>query len=156
MSRKDRIEHALRDELSALIRDVRDPRVASAGVVGVSKVECSNDFQVATVFVSIYGDDRAATRVIAGLTAATGFLRGPLGRRLQLGRPPELRFVHDRSAEMSLRLTDVVREDAAKAAAAGRGEPPAAATDEPADTDGIDDADVASDDPDLASDRPGS
>ena len=120
MSRKDRVEHALRDELSALIREVKDPRVTAAGLVGVARVECSPDFQVAHVFVSIYGDDRTADKVIAGLTAAAGFLRGPLARRLQLGRPPELRFVHDRSAEMSLRLTDVVREDAAKAAAVGR------------------------------------
>ncbi|MBP8807805.1 MAG: 30S ribosome-binding factor RbfA [Kofleriaceae bacterium] len=120
MSRKDRVEHALRDELSALIREVKDPRVTAAGLVGVARVECSPDFQVAHVFVSIYGDDRTADKVIAGLTAAAGFLRGPLARRLQLGRPPELRFVHDRSAEMSLRLTDVVREDVAKAAAVGR------------------------------------
>lgn len=120
MSRKERVEHAMRDELATLIRDVKDPRVAAAGMVGVAKVECSSDFQVANVYVSIYGDERAVAKVLAGLGAAAGFLRGPLARRLHLGKPPELRFVHDRSAEMSLRLSDVVREDAAKAAAAGR------------------------------------
>lgn len=149
MSRKDRVEHALRDELSALIREVKDPRVTAAGLVGVARVECSPDFQVAHVFVSIYGDDRTADKVIAGLTAAAGFLRGPLARRLQLGRPPELRFVHDRSAEMSLRLTDVVREDVAKAAAVDRTGPLGGAdvVEEAADAadDAVDAADTADD-----------
>ena len=151
MSRKDRVEHALRDELSALIREVKDPRVTAAGLVGVARVECSPDFQVAHVFVSIYGDDRTADKVIAGLTAAAGFLRGPLARRLQLGRPPELRFVHDRSSEMSLRLTEVLREDADKAAAAGRADevpPPGPVRKTPAPVVTEDDADD-----DAAADR---
>ncbi|MEZ4402709.1 MAG: 30S ribosome-binding factor RbfA [Kofleriaceae bacterium] len=121
MSRKDRVEHAMRDELAQLIaREVHDPRVTAAGVVGVAKVECTPDFSVARVYVSIYADDAAAAKAMAGLKAAAGFLRGPLGRRLHLGRPPELRFLHDRSAEIAEQLTAVVREDAAKAAAAGR------------------------------------
>lgn len=121
MSRKDRVEHAMRDELAQLIaREIKDPRVSAAGVVGVARVECTADFSVAKVYVSIFADDAVASRAMAGLEAAAGFLRGPLGRRLHLGRPPELRFVHDRSSEMSLRLTEVLREDADKAAAAGR------------------------------------
>lgn len=127
MSRKDRVEHAMRDELATLIaREVKDPRVSAAGVVGVARVECTPDFSVAKVYVSIFADDAVAAKAIDGLKAAAGFLRGPLARRLSLGRPPELRFVHDRSAEMSLRLTEVVREDAAKAVAAGRDDVPAA------------------------------
>lgn len=151
MSRKDRVEHAMRDELATLIaREVKDPRVSAAGVVGVARVECTPDFSVAKVYVSIFADDAVAAKAIDGLKAAAGFLRGPLARRLSLGRPPELRFVHDRSAEMSLRLTEVVREDAAKAVAAGRDDVPAAppvhtpAPAEPADdaapTDEADDA----------------
>lgn len=121
MSRKDRVEHAMRDELAQLIaREVKDPRVTAAGVVGVAKVECTPDFAVAKVYVSIYADEAVAAKAIAGLKTAAGFLRGPLARRLNLGKPPELRFFHDRSAEMALKLTAVVREDAAKAAAAGR------------------------------------
>ena len=39
MSRKDRVEHAMRDELATLIaREVKDPRVSAAGVVGVAMV----------------------------------------------------------------------------------------------------------------------
>jgi ribosome-binding factor A len=121
MSRKERVEHAMRDELAQLIaREVKDPRVTAAGVVGVSRVECTPDFSVANVYISIYAADAVAAKAIAGLEKAAGFLRGPLARRLHLGRPPELRFHHDRSSEVSLQLSQIVREDQAKAAEAGR------------------------------------
>ena len=121
MSRKDRVEHAMRDELAQLIaREVKDPRVTAAGVVGVSRVECTPDFAVANVWISIYATDAVAAKAMAGLKTAAGFLRGPLARRLHLGRPPELRFHHDRSSEVSLQLSQIVREDQAKAAAVGR------------------------------------
>lgn len=111
----------MRDELAQLIaREVKDPRVTAAGVVGVSKVECTPDFSVANVWISIYASDAVAAKAIAGLKTAAGFLRGPLARRLHLGRPPELRFHHDRSSEVSLQLSAIVREDQAKATEAGR------------------------------------
>ena len=121
MARKDRVESALREELATLIaREVKDPRVSAAGLIGVTRVECTQDLSVARVYVAIYADDAKAKKVLAGLEASAGFLRGPVGRRLNLQRPPELRFVRDESAELNLRLTSIVREDEAKAKAAGR------------------------------------
>jgi ribosome-binding factor A len=126
MSRKERVESAIREGLSELIsREVKDPRVQAAGVLGVSKVECTPDLSVARVWISIYSrsgtdDDKVAAKAIAGLRAAAGFLRGPLGRRLQLQRPPELRFEHDVTAVMSQKLRDIVKEDEAKAKESGR------------------------------------
>lgn len=121
MSRKERVEHAMRDELALLIaREVKDPRVTAAGVVGVSRVECTPDFAVADVYISIYAADPVARKAMQGLETAAGFLRGPLARRLHLGRPPELRFHHDRSSEVSLQLSQIVRDDQARATAAGR------------------------------------
>jgi ribosome-binding factor A len=81
-------------------------------------VELNDDLSVARVYVSVFGQDPDKT--LAGLTAAAGFLRGPLGRRLRLQKPPELRFIHDDSAGIARKLTDIVREDEAKARAAGR------------------------------------
>ena len=121
MARKDRVESALREELATLLaREVKDPRVAAAGLVGVTRVECTPDLSVARVYVSIYADDAVAKKALAGLAASAGFLRGPVGRRLNLQRPPELRFVRDESAELNIRLASIVREDEAKAREAGR------------------------------------
>jgi ribosome-binding factor A len=122
VGRKERVESAIRDGLSDLIaREVKDPRVQAVGVLGVSKVECTSDLSVARVWISIYtDDDKVAAKAIAGLRAAAGFLRGPLGRRLQIHHPPELRFEHDVTAVMSQKLRDIVKEDEAKAKESGR------------------------------------
>ena len=130
MSRKERVESAIREQLADLIaREVKDPRVQAAGVLGVSKVECNKDLSVAQVWISIYSDDaKVAEKALAGLRAAAGFLRGPLGRRLQIHHPPALRFEHDVTAVMAQKLRDIVKEDEAKARESPRGELP---TDDP-------------------------
>ena len=111
--RKARVEEALRGVLAELIdRDVRDPRVKGKGLVGVTRVECNVDLSVARVYVSVFGQD--AEKAIAGLVAAAGFLRGPAGRKLNLSRPPELRFFHDESAVVARQLREIVAEDEEK------------------------------------------
>lgn len=116
-----KVGDAIRDALSEMIRrEVKDPRVTAAGVVTITRVEMNVDLSVALIWTSIYGDDRVAEKAIAGLTAAAGFLRGPLARRLRLGRPPELRFVRDTGLAFGHELTQIVRDDEARARAAGR------------------------------------
>jgi ribosome-binding factor A len=127
VGRKERVESAIREVLAELIsREVKDPRVHAAGLLGVSKVECTPDLSVAKVWISIYADDKVAKKALDGLTAAAGFLRGPLGRRLNLVRPPELRFARDVTAEMAIKLRGIVQEDEAKARAAAADAPAAA------------------------------
>jgi ribosome-binding factor A len=97
--------------------------VHAATLVTISRVELNVDLSVAMVYVSIVGGDPAA--VLAGLAKAAGFLRGPVGRKLNLQRAPELRFVADPSIDMSEKLAAIVRDDEERARAAGRttGEP---------------------------------
>lgn len=134
--RKQRVEHGLRDVLTELIaREVRDPRVRAAQLITVTRVELNVDLSVATVYVSIIGDDRAIDGVLAGLAKAAGFLRGPAGRKLNLQHAPELRFRRDVSIDVSEKLAAIVRDDEARARAAGRDpaappEPPAPPSDD--------------------------
>lgn len=128
--RKQRVEHGLRDVLTELIaRDVRDPRVRAATLITVTRVELNVDLSVATVYVSIIGDDATAAGALAGLAKAAGFLRGPAGRQLHLQHAPELRFRRDVSIDMSEKLAAILRDDEDRARAAGRtpGEPSGAA-----------------------------
>ncbi len=119
--RKARVEHALKEALQAAIStDVKDPRVRAAALVTVSKVEMNVDLAVANVYISVVGDDAVADGVVAGLKKAAGFLRGPIGRELNMQHAPELRFMLDVSVDMSAKLAAIVREDEAKARAAGR------------------------------------
>ena len=120
-ARKARVEHALKEALqSAITNDVKDPRVRAATLLTVNKVELNVDLSVANVYISVVGDDATADGVIAGLQKAAGFLRGPIGRELNLQHAPELRFSHDVSIDVSEKLAAIVKEDEERARAAGR------------------------------------
>lgn len=132
--RKQRVEHGLRDVLTELVaREVRDPRVRAATLLTITRVELNVDLSVAMVYVSIVGGDAAGA--LAGLGKAAGFLRGPVGRKLNLQHAPELRFVADASIDMSEKLAAILRDDEERARAAGRqvGEPAPERATEPAD-----------------------
>jgi len=121
-ARKAKVAEAIRDTLSQMIaREVKDPRVAAAGVLSITQVEMNADLSVANVYVSVYGDEKVANGAIAGLKSSAGFLRGPVARALRLARPPELRFHRDTGLAFGLELTKIVREDEERARAAGRG-----------------------------------
>jgi len=120
-NRKAKVADAIRDTLSEMIaREVKDPRVAAAGVVSITHVELNADLSVANVYVSVFGDQKALDGAVAGLDRAAGFLRGPVARRLGLARPPELRFRADTGLAFGMELTRIVRDDEARAKAAGR------------------------------------
>ncbi len=45
---------------------------------------------------------------LEGLQRATGFLRGRLGATIKIRHVPDLRFVHDDSAEQSVRISQLI------------------------------------------------
>jgi ribosome-binding factor A len=95
-----------------LIEQLRDPRLGS--LVTISHVDVSSDLQHATVRVTVLGDEAHQREAMDGLTAAAGYVRRELGRRLQLKRTPELRFVLDeaiREGDQVLALLDTIRDE---------------------------------------------
>lgn len=121
-NRRQRVANAMRPVLAEFIaREVKDPRVHAAGLVSVSQVELNRDLSVAFVYVSFLAsdDERAVTQAMAGLTAAAGFLRGPVGRRLKLQRAPQLRFMRDPRAAFGERMREIIRDDTMRAQASG-------------------------------------
>lgn len=111
MSRAERVAGTIREALVELIRDeLKDPRVAAAGLVTVTEVRLSPDLRYADVSVSFVGKEGAPAAALKGLQRAAGFLRGELGRRLDLRHAPELRFHHDRSAEKRAEIDRLLKE----------------------------------------------
>ena len=97
--RVDRVAALIRRETSELlINGIRDERVHQ-GMVSITNVEVSGDLQHCKIFVSIFGEQGAQQNVLEGLKAASGFLRGELGRRLQMRRAPDVVFQLDRGLE---------------------------------------------------------
>ena len=107
MSRRtERINQFLREEISELLRQAKDPRLDS--FVTVTEVCISPDLRHAKIFVSILGDEKEQERVLTGLAAASGFLRRQLAPRLTMRFVPELAFLRDDSIERGSHLLQLI------------------------------------------------
>lgn len=105
--RMRRVNEALREVLSEAIPELKDPRI---GFVTVTGVEATEDLKQATVYVSVYGSERARERTLAGLAAAHGFLQARINRELSLRRTPQLTFEYDPSVERGVRISKLIDE----------------------------------------------
>lgn len=90
------IRHALADILSR--EAFRDPDLTGV-IITVGEVRCSPDLKHANIFVTPLGDEteEGRARLAAALTRAAGFLRGRLGREIDMKFTPELHFIADAS-----------------------------------------------------------
>ena len=90
------VRHALTDILSR--EAFRDPDLEQVKIT-VGEVRCSPDLKHANIFVSPLGDDseEGRTKLANALNRAAGFLRGRLGREVDLRYTPELHFIADKS-----------------------------------------------------------
>lgn len=103
-----RVSELIKREVSQmLLTDIKDDRVG-AGMVSVTDVDVSGDLQHAKIFVSIYGTPEAKAETMAGLKAATGFVRSELGQRIRLRRTPEIVFLEDNSLERGDRILSLL------------------------------------------------
>jgi ribosome-binding factor A len=76
--------------------------------MSVSDVECSKDFDVATVYVTALLPDTAAEGVKA-LKAMAKDLRTQLSKIMRVRRVPELRFKYDDSVDRGERIDALLR-----------------------------------------------
>jgi ribosome-binding factor A len=105
-NRKDRVADQIQRELAMLIQfDVKDPRI---GMVTITAVEVSREFEYARVFFTVLGDAAVREATIKGLMHAAGFLRRELAHRLKLRTTPELQFVYDQSIENAAKMSELI------------------------------------------------
>jgi ribosome-binding factor A len=104
--RSRRIEAGLQRVLSELLRrEVNDPRVGSITITGV---RVSPDLGHAKVFYMPFDGTRDAGDLQAGLDRAAGYLRGMVGRELNLRVAPEIHFRPDEQLAAGMRLTALI------------------------------------------------
>ena len=107
-NRIGRINEEIQREMSSIIRTVKDPRVADAGMVSVTAVETTPDLKYAKIYISAL-DKSASAQVLKGLKSASGYLRRELGQALNLRNTPELTFVRDDSIDKGAHILDMLR-----------------------------------------------
>ena len=107
--RTERVSNLIRQEISELLRQqINDPRLNS--FISVTKVSTSPDLSHAKVFVSTFGDEASKSEISQGFTAASGFLRRELARRLRLKHIPELSFHFDDSIERGAEVLRLIEQ----------------------------------------------
>ena len=108
--RISRVASLIQQEVSQMVlHEIKDDRVG-AGMVSVTDVDVSGDLQHAKIYVSIYGTEEARAETMAGLKAATGFVRRELGQRIRLRRTPEVVFIEDRALERGDRMLALLNQ----------------------------------------------
>lgn len=111
-SRPDRVGDQIRQEITTLLmRSVQDPGI---GFVTITRVTVTPDLQLARIFYTVIGDEKAAKATAAALERVKPFLRRQIAQRIQLRRAPELEFRYDQSiADLDNveRLLQQVREE---------------------------------------------
>ena len=107
--RPDRVGEQIRDILSEVLTrgDVHDPGI---GFITLTRVQVTTDLQLARVFYTTLGDQKARTETSRALQRATGFFRRQVGARLQLRRVPELEFRFDESIANQDRIEQILRD----------------------------------------------
>jgi len=106
--RPEQVAETVRQVIAdAVLQEIRDPRV---GFVTITHVQVTGDLSVATVRVSVMGDEAGRAAALEGLESAAGFLRSRVSKALATRVVPELRFELDRGLEHAARINRILGE----------------------------------------------
>lgn len=99
----------IRREVSAILRELKDPRVSGC-MLSVVRAEVTNDLSYCTVYVSAMEGMETAENAVKGLKSAAGYVRRELGNRLKLRHVPEMIFKATDSIEYSANISRILHD----------------------------------------------
>ena len=107
-NRMARVDEELKREVSNIINyEVKNSNVT--GMISVTKVKTTPDFKYAKVSVSII-NSKNVKQTLAGLKAASGFVRSRLAEKMNLRITPEIVFELDESLVYGERIDKILQE----------------------------------------------
>ncbi|MDO5560440.1 MAG: 30S ribosome-binding factor RbfA [Oscillospiraceae bacterium] len=101
-----RLAEDIKRELTAIIRELKDPRIAE--FLTVVRVDLSNDLSHCKVYISSFGGIEKAQQSVKGLESASGFIKRELFSRLKMRKCPDLKFIADNSIERSSEINKII------------------------------------------------
>ncbi|MEE1281658.1 MAG: 30S ribosome-binding factor RbfA [Acutalibacteraceae bacterium] len=105
--RMGRTTEDVRRELTAILREMKDPRVSDA-MISIVRVEVTNDLSYCSVYISsMYGMEKSKEAAKA-LKNAAGYIRKELGHRLKLRHVPAPLFYATDSIEYSANINKLL------------------------------------------------
>ena len=102
------VRHALVEILAR--EEFRDPALQGIAIT-IGEVRCSPDLRHANIFCSALGKSGKAEmeEIATALNRAAGFLRGRLGREIEMKFTPQLHFIADHSYDEANEMNAVFR-----------------------------------------------
>ena len=86
---------------------VKDPRL---GFITITDARLTNDLREATVFYTVFGDEKAHASTADALADHRGQIRTEVGRRLGIKHTPSLKFLVDTVPETASHLEELLRK----------------------------------------------
>jgi len=105
--RLERVQELLKEVISEVMRELKDPRV---GFATITDVVMSPDLRHARIYVSILGTDEERKETMKGLNNARGFVRREISKNIRLKHIPDLTFHFDESIERGVRVVHIINE----------------------------------------------
>ena len=107
-NRLNKINEELKRKISNIINyEVKNSNVT--GMVSVTKVKTSPDLRYAKISVSVI-NSRNVKQTLAGLKAASGFIRSKVAEKVNLRITPELVFELDESMVYGERIDNILKD----------------------------------------------
>ena len=107
-NRMARINEELKREVSSIINyEVKNSNVT--GMISVTKVKTSPDLKYAKISVSII-NSKNVKQTLAGLKAASGFIRSRIAKKINLRITPELVFELDETMVYGERIDSILND----------------------------------------------
>lgn len=107
-NRMNRVNEELKRELSNIINyEVKNSNVT--GMISITKVKTSPDLKYARISVSIL-NSKNIKQTLAGLKAASGFMRSRIAEKMNLRVTPELVFELDESLVYGEKIDKILEQ----------------------------------------------
>jgi phosphoesterase RecJ-like protein len=108
--KKSRDAEDIKREITAIIRDLKDPRVKDK-LLTVVRIELAPDLSFGRVYVSAMEGPETAEKACEGLEHAQGLIRKELSSRLRIRKSPELKFIADDSVREGIELWENFKKE---------------------------------------------
>ena len=108
--RRNRINESVTEEISAILREVKDPRVAGA-MLTITGSDVTADLKFAKIYYSVYGEftGEEEKELKKGLRSVSSFIRSQLAQRLNLWITPELSFIKDNGVKHGADIAAILK-----------------------------------------------
>ncbi len=105
----DRNSEDIKRELTAILRELKDPRVQNS-LISIVRVEVTKDLSYCKVYISSMDGIEDAKKSLEGLKSASSYIRREIGSRLRLRHIPKINFLATDSIEYSANISKMLND----------------------------------------------